>query len=320
MKNTSEEYHTIKVSHEQSGKRFDQALTESLQKYSRSLIKKWIEKGNGLLNGTIAKPNSKVSEGDIITLEAILEQHKDLHPQEVEFKLVDTSETYIVLDKPAGVVVHPGSGNRDMTLVNGLISKFPELSVLPRAGLIHRIDKDTSGLLLVARTVEAYHCLNQQMQNRQIGRTYQAIVNGVLVAGETINQPIGRHQIKRIKMQVNRRGKEAITHFRVREKFRKHSLLELQLATGRTHQIRVHLAWKGYPIVGDKLYGWRPISPQNPDPSLKELIDSFPRQALHAKKLSFFEPESKKLIELRSEAPNDFQNLLIQLRRDLSRS
>ena len=320
MKNTSEEYHTIKVSHEQSGKRFDQALTESLQKYSRSLIKKWIEKGNGLLNGTIAKPNSKVSEGDIITLEAILEQHKDLHPQEVEFKLVDTSETYIVLDKPAGVVVHPGPGNRDMTLVNGLISKFPELSVLPRAGLIHRIDKDTSGLLLVARTVEAYHCLNQQMQNRQIGRTYQAIVNGVLVAGETINQPIGRHQIKRIKMQVTRRGKEAITHFRVKEKFRKHSLLELQLETGRTHQIRVHLAWKGYPIVGDKLYGWRPISPQNPDPSLKELIDSFPRQALHAKKLSFLEPESKKLIELHSEAPNDFQNLLIQLRRDLSRS
>ena len=222
MKNTSEEYHTIRISHEQSGKRFDQALTESLKKYSRSSIKKWIEKGNGLLNGAIAKPNSKVLEGDIITLEPILEEDESLQPQEVEFKLIDTSKTYIVLDKPAGVVVHPGPGNRDMTLVNGLISKFPELSVLPRAGLIHRIDKDTSGLLLVARTVEAYHCLNQQMQNRQIGRTYQAIVNGVLIAGETINQPIGRHQIKRIKMQVTRRGKEAITHFRVKEKFRKH--------------------------------------------------------------------------------------------------
>ncbi len=320
MKKTSEEYHTIKISLEQSGKRFDQALTESLKKYSRSSIKKWIEKGNGLLNGTIAKPNSKVSEGDIITLETILEENKSLQPQEVEFKLVDTSETYIVLDKPAGVVVHPAPGNRDMTLVNGLISKFPELSVLPRAGLIHRIDKDTSGLLLVARTIEAYRCLNQQMQNRQIGRTYQAIVNGVLIAGETINQPIGRHQTKRIKMQVNRRGKEAITHYRVKEKFRKHSLLELQLETGRTHQIRVHLAWKGYPIVGDKLYGWRPISPQNPDPKLKELIDSFPRQALHAKKISFLQPQSEKLIELDSETPSDFKRLLLQLRRDLSRS
>ncbi len=320
MKNTSEEYHTIRISHEQSGKRFDQALTESLKKYSRSSIKKWIEKGNGLLNGALAKPNSKVSEGDIITLETILEKDKSLRPQQVEFKLIDTSESYIVLDKPAGVVVHPAPGNRDMTLVNGLISKFPELSVLPRAGLIHRIDKDTSGLLLAARTAEAYHCLNQQMQNRQIGRTYQAIVNGVLIAGGTINQPIGRHQIKRIKMQVNRRGKEAITHYRVKEKFRKHSLLELKLETGRTHQIRVHLAWKGYPIVGDKLYGWRPISPQNPDPKLKGLIDSFPRQALHAKKLSFLDPESEKLIELHSETPGDFQKLLIQLRRDLSRS
>ena len=320
MKNTSEEYHTIRISHEQSGKRFDQALTESLKKYSRSSIKKWIEKGNGLLNGAIAKPNSKVSEGDIITLETILEKDKSLQPQEVEFKLIDTSENYIVLDKPAGVVVHPAPGNRDMTLVNGLISKFPELSVLPRAGLIHRIDKDTSGLLLVARTIEAYHCLNQQMQNRQIGRTYQAIVNGVLIAGGTINQPIGRHQIKRIKMQVNRRGKEAITYYRVKEKFRRHSLLELKLETGRTHQIRVHLAWKGYPIVGDKLYGWRPISPQNPDPKLKELIDSLPRQALHAKKISFLEPESEKLIELHSETPSDFQKLLIHLRKDLSRS
>tara|TARA_Y100001970_G_scaffold151205_1_gene185307 strand:- start:1361 stop:2323 length:963 start_codon:yes stop_codon:yes gene_type:complete len=320
MKNTSEEYHTIRISHEQSGKRFDQALTESLKKYSRSSIKKWIEKGNGLLNGTIAKPNSKVAEGDIITLETILEKDKSLQPQEVEFKLIDTAESYIVLDKPAGVVVHPAPGNRDMTLVNGLISKFPELSVLPRAGLIHRIDKDTSGLLLVARTVEAYHCLNQQMQNRQIGRTYQAIVNGVLIAGGTINQPIGRHQIKRIKMQVNRRGKEAITNYRVKEKFRKHSLLELRLETGRTHQIRVHLAWKGYPIVGDKLYGWRPISPQNPDPKLKKSIDSFPRQALHAKKISFLEPESEKLIELHSETPSDIQKLLIKLRKDLSRS
>ena len=320
MKNTSEEYHTIRISHEQSGKRFDQALTESLKKYSRSSIKKWIEKGNGLLNGAIAKPNSKVAEGDIITLETILEKDKSLQPQEVEFKLIDTAESYIVLDKPAGVVVHPAPGNRDMTLVNGLISKFPELSVLPRAGLIHRIDKDTSGLLLVARTVEAYHCLNQQMQNRQIGRTYQAIVNGVLIAGGTINQPIGRHQIKRIKMQVNRRGKEAITNYRVKEKFRKHSLLELRLETGRTHQIRVHLAWKGYPIVGDKLYGWRPISPQNPDPKLKKSIDSFPRQALHAKKISFLEPESEKLIELHSETPSDIQKLLIELRRDLSRS
>ena len=320
MKNTSEEYHTIRISHEQSGKRFDQALTESLKKYSRSSIKKWIEKGNGLLNGAIAKPNSKVAEGDIITLETILEKDKSLQPQEVEFKLIDTAESYIVLDKPAGVVVHPAPGNRDMTLVNGLISKFPELSVLPRAGLIHRIDKDTSGLLLVARTVEAYHCLNQQMQNRQIGRTYQAIVNGVLIAGGTINQPIGRHQIKRIKMQVNRRGKEAITNYRVKEKFRKHSLLELRLETGRTHQIRVHLAWKGYPIVGDKLYGWRPISPQNPDPKLKKSIDSFPRQALHAKKISFLEPESEKLIELHSETPSDIQKLLIKLRKDLSRS
>ena len=320
MKNTSEEYHTIRISHEQSGKRFDQALTEALKKYSRTSIKKWIEKGNGLLNGAVAKPNSKVSEGDIITLKAKLEEDKSLQPQEVEFKLIDTSKTYIVLDKPAGVVVHPAPGNRDMTLVNGLISKFPELSVLPRAGLIHRIDKDTTGLLLVARTLEAYHCLNQQMQNRQIGRTYQAITNGVLIAGETINQPIGRHRVKRIKMQVSGRGREAITHFRVKEKFRKHSLLELQLETGRTHQIRVHLAWKGYPIVGDKLYGWRPISPQNPDPKLKGLIDSFPRQALHAEKISFLEPESKKLIELHSEIPSDFQTLLQQLRCDLSRS
>ncbi len=319
MKTTSEEYHTITISQEQSGKRFDQALTESLKRYSRSSIKKWIESGDGKLNGSVVKPNSKVLEGDVVTLQAIFEEDKTIQPQEVEFKLIEVSNSYIVLDKPAGVVVHPAPGNRDRTLVNGLISKFPELSILPRAGLIHRIDKDTSGLLLVARTVESYNTLTKQMQNRQISRIYQAIVNGVLIAGETIRQPVGRHQTKRVKMQVTERGKEAVTHFKVKEKFRRHSFLEISLETGRTHQIRVHLAWKGYPIVGDKLYGWRPILPQNPDPKFKQLIESFPRQALHAKKLSFREPEAEKLIELHSETPDDFEKLLFQLRKDISR-
>ena len=317
MKNTLEQYHTVTISAAQNGKRLDQALAESLTLYSRSSIKKWIDNGKTQVNGQKTKPNFKVFEGDIVALTAIMLEDETIEPQPVRFEVTEVSQNLIIIDKPAGLVVHPAPGNRDKTLVNGLISRFPELSILPRAGLIHRIDKNTSGLLIVARDPATYQKMVRCMQKKEITRNYLGIVSGSIVAGDTIEEPIGRNRIQRTKMQVSPAGKKAITHFRVKKKFRDHTLIDIRLETGRTHQIRVHMAWKGHPLVGDKTYGWRPNVPKAANEELKQCIENFPRQALHAYKLSFNHPETSKSLEFRSEIPHDIEMLLCHLEADL---
>ncbi|MEQ8494913.1 MAG: RluA family pseudouridine synthase, partial [Gammaproteobacteria bacterium] len=234
------EHHALEVPPGLDGLRLDQALAQLLPQYSRSALKQWIEAGQATLNAAPARPRSRVHAGDALAVTATLAPDEALVPQAVGFRIAHEDAACIVVDKPAGVVVHPGAGNRDHTLVNGLLARYPELAVLPRAGLVHRIDKDTSGLLLVARTPATYQALVRAMAARDIARTYHAVVTGVPVAGGTIDAAIARDPNQRTRMRVSEGGRTAVTHYRVLARYRAHALLEVNLETGRTHQIRVH--------------------------------------------------------------------------------
>ena len=310
------EQHALVLPPEVDGLRLDQALAQVLEQYSRSMLKDWIDAGQVRLNGAPTRPRARVAAGDRVEVTATLAAAGELAPQAIDFTVVHADPALIVIDKPAGLVVHPGAGNPDRTLVNGLLARFPELAALPRAGLVHRIDKDTSGLLLAARTPAAFQRLVRALARRRIHRHYLAVVNGLLVAGGTVDMPIGRDPVQRTRMRVMESGREAVTHFRVAERFRAHCLLEVELETGRTHQIRVHLAWRGHPLVGDSRYGARPHLPPQADEALRTALRDFGRQALHAWQLELDHPLDGEPLAFEAPPPADFKALVAALAAD----
>jgi len=299
-----------------AGRRLDQAAALLLPEFSRSRLKTWIDSGRLTIAGHSARARMLLRGGEELELKTELEPAIEIAPEPIPLTVVHEDEALLVLDKPIGLVVHPGAGNRSGTLQNALLHAYPELGVLPRAGLVHRLDKDTSGLLLVARTLTSQKTLAAALERREIRRTYQAIVQGALTGGGNIDAPIGRHPRERTRMAVVEGGREARTRYRVLERFRAHTHCEVELETGRTHQIRVHMAHVRAPLVGDPVYGGRPRLPPRPSDELRTALQSFRRQALHATRLELEHPDSG--AELRFESPlaSDLRALLEVLRAD----
>lgn len=300
-----------------AGYRLDKALACLFPEHSRSRIKMWVEKNQVTVNGTQLKPKDKLKGGEKIVIDAALERQATWEAEAIPLNIIHEDDAILVINKPAGLVVHPGAGNPSRTLVNALLHYAEQLALLPRAGLIHRLDKDTSGLLLIAKTLSAYTDLTKKLQNREISRHYQAIVQGRCISGGTINEPIGRHPTQRTRMAVlksNHTAKPAVTHFRVLEKFSDYTHLHVQLETGRTHQIRVHMAHILHPIVGDPVYAKRLQLPKGCPDALEIQLKALKRQALHAKKLTFLHPASNQSCSFESVLSEDLQALLHCLR------
>ncbi|MHC9510321.1 23S rRNA pseudouridine(1911/1915/1917) synthase RluD [Kangiella sp. M94] len=297
------------------GKRLDSALSQQFSDYSRSRIQEWIQNGFVKVNGEVITSNKhKMAGFEDIEINAEIEVAGAWKPEAIDLDIVYEDDALLVINKPAGLVVHPGAGNQDGTMVNALLHHCPDLANLPRAGIIHRIDKETTGLLVVAKTIAAHTSLVEQLQNRAFTREYDAVVNRVMVSGGTVDRPIGRHPTKRTSMAVVADGKRAITHYRVVEKFLDHTHLKLRLETGRTHQIRVHMAYLKFPLIGDPLYSGRYRVPTRITPELRKTVDSFKRQALHASLLGLKHPETGEYIEWRAPMPQDMAQLLDDLR------
>ena len=307
---------TATVPDEAAGRRFDAVLAELFPDYSRSRLSAWIKSGDARLDGETARPRDPVRGGETVSVTAVLEVQTHSEPEDIALDVLYEDEHVIVINKPAGLVVHPGAGNPAGTLVNALLHRDPTLANLPRAGIVHRLDKDTSGVMVVARTLPAHTALIEQLSGRQVHRQYLAVVVGALVSGGTANAPIDRHPRDRIRMAVRDDGKDAVTHFRLRERFRAHTLLECRLETGRTHQIRVHMAHLKHPIVGDPLYGGPLKLPKGASPELVEALRGFRRQALHAETLEFAHPVSGEPIRCSAPMPADMQALVKVLHDD----
>jgi len=301
---------SFQIEKKQAGNRLDHALQQLLPDYSRSKIQQWIQQGFVCLNHETCKPRQKVFSGDLIDLDVPEQKVISDQPQAIEFEILHQDDDIFVVNKPADLVVHPAAGHADGTLVNGLLAHDPRLQQLPRAGIVHRLDKDTTGVMVVARNLSAHHWLVAQLQARCVKREYIAITQGVVTAGRSIETGIGRHPQNRKKMSVQSGGKPAITHFQVARKFTHHSLVKVQLETGRTHQIRVHMAHIKYPLLGDSLYGGRQRIPAGADETLAAAIKAFRRQALHAQRLSFEHPGSRELVSFEAPLPDDFSTLL----------
>ena len=303
---------------ELAGRRFDQALAEMFPEYSRSRLAEWIKAGDALLDGQPVRPRDPVRGGEAVAvnLRTRVETHSEAEAIALDVRYQDAD--VLVIDKPAGLVVHPGAGNPRGTMVNALLHLDPALAELPRAGIVHRLDKDTSGLMVVARSLRAHSSLIEQLSGREVHRQYLAVVVGPMIAGGTVDAPIGRHPTDRIRQAVVKegQGKQAVTHYRVRERFRAHTLVECRLETGRTHQIRVHMAYAKHPLIGDPLYGGSFKLPKAATPELVEALRGFRRQALHAEKLSFRHPVSGEAVTTESPMPDDMQALLAALRAD----
>jgi len=276
----------------QAGRRLDQALAELLPDFSRSRLQAWIEAGRVLLDGGPCRCRDKVWGGEQVWLDPLLPPLAECRPQAIPLRIVYEDDHLIVIDKPAGLVVHPAAGNPDGTLQNALLHHAPGLDRLPRSGIVHRLDKDTTGLLVVAKTLKAHKSLVDQLQARRVHREYRALVAGSLVAGGTVDAPVGRHPTQRTRMAVVSDGRPAVTHYQVLERFPAHTLLAVRLETGRTHQIRVHLSHLRHPLVGDTLYGARVRLPKGASVALVTALQGFPRQALHAIRLGLDHPET----------------------------
>jgi 23S rRNA pseudouridine1911/1915/1917 synthase len=308
----------LEIPEELAGQRLDSALARLLPEHSRTRIKGWIDAGDVKVGRLRCKPSDTAAGGARVRVRMTLEPPiAHVLPEAIALRLVHEDRDLLVVDKPAGLVVHPGAGNPRHTLQNALLGLDPTLAALPRAGLIHRLDKDTSGLLLVARTPEAQTALARQLLARTISREYLAVCVGVMTGGGTIDEPIGRHRHDRVRMTVRSDGRPAVTHYRVLERFRAHTYLAVKLETGRTHQIRLHLSHLKFPIAGDPVYGGRFARPRGASDSLADTLRAFKRQALHASTLSFDHPRTGKRLSLQSPVPADFAHLLSALREDL---
>lgn len=300
------------------GSRLDHALSALFPDYSRSRLQTWVRDGNVLIDGKLLRAKDKVKPGQLIRIEAYLQSETAWQGQPIDLDIVFEDDSLLVVNKPAGLVVHPAAGNPDRTLVNALLHHAPELIHLPRAGIVHRLDKDTSGLLVIARTLPAHHHLVAQIQSRTVKREYLAIVNGTFTAGGTVEAPLARHPHQRTRMAVVASGKPAITHYRIAERFRAHTALQVFLETGRTHQIRVHMAHIGHPLIGDATYGGRLRLPPKCTTALQTVLPNFKRQALHAHRLTLTHPKSLQVLEWQAVVPEDMQLLLQALREDKS--
>ncbi|PIE45028.1 MAG: 23S rRNA pseudouridine(1911/1915/1917) synthase RluD [Gammaproteobacteria bacterium] len=300
----------LTISSENHEQRFDRAIANLLPELSRSRIQKWIKSGELTLNGQVVAAKHKVYIGDQIA--GCIEEREETtnQPQDISLDVVFQDNSVIVINKPAGLVVHPGAGNRDGTLLNGLLYHFPELQHVPRAGIVHRLDKDTSGLMVVAKTMETQYNLVQQLQARTVKRHYIALAVGELTGAGTVQANIGRSGNDRLRMSVTPGGKEAVTHYRILQRFAGLTLLACQLETGRTHQIRVHMAHIRHPLVGDPLYGGRNRIPRGLDEKTRHLILDFPRQALHACELAFIHPTTNEPVQFEAVLPDDMQALI----------
>ena len=313
--------HKLKLSSEieqtQLGMRLDQALSELFPDYSRSRIKEWIVNNKVLVNNNIVnKPKDKVLGGEKIIIEVEIEEETYHQPEDIKLNIVYEDDHILVINKPRDLVVHPGAGNPNGTVLNALLYHYPDISRVPRAGIVHRLDKDTTGLMVVAKTIEAQTHLVESLQLREITREYEAVAMGIITAGGSVDQPITRHPTKRTHMAVFPTGKPAVTHYRVMEKYRLHTRLRLRLETGRTHQIRVHMAHIAHPLVGDPLYGGRPRPPKGASESFIQTLRDFDRQALHATMLRLYHPITGELMEWHAPIPEDMQKLIQELQSD----
>lgn len=305
--------HKATVLAEQSGHRIDQAAAELFSDFSRARLQEWIKSGHLTLDGLVVRTKDKVKSGNVLVLDAELEPRENWTAQELKLDVVYEDASLLVINKPAGLVVHPGAGSPDGTLLNALLFRDPQLAAIPRAGIVHRLDKDTTGLLVVARTLQAHADLVRQLQERTVKREYEAVVCGLFTGGGKVDAPIGRHPRDRVKMAVVAGGKPAITHFRILQRFETYTHVRVQLETGRTHQIRVHMAHIGHPLLGDTLYGARLRLPKHADEELKTVLQDFRRQALHAAQLGLIHPVTGVYLEWQAPLPEDMQILLAAL-------
>lgn len=305
---------------EYAGQRLDQVLAELLPEYSRTRLKAWIEGGQVQIKGKTLRPKDAVLGGEQVQLQPVFEADSRVQAEPITLDIVHQDPHLLVINKPAGLVVHPGAGNPDGTLQNALLHFDPALAVLPRAGIVHRIDKDTSGLLVIARTLATHTALTGMIEAHEVRREYEAVCVGVMTAGGTIDKPIGRHPLDRIKMAIRSDGREAVTHYRVITRYRAHTHVRVQLETGRTHQIRIHLTHAGYPLVGDAVYGKRLVIPKGASAAFDAALRGFTRQALHAARLEFTHPVTAELLNCAAPMPADMQHLLKALAADLKAS
>lgn len=310
-----EEFQTKTIPDDLAGQRLDRALANMFPEYSRSRLKNWILQGFVMVDGDQKKPKDLVSGSEIVLLRPTDELAVVSAPEPMDLDIHFEDAALLVVNKPAGLVVHPGAGNLRGTLMNGLLHRVPDLAELPRAGIVHRLDKDTSGLLLVGKTLQSHTTLVRMLAARQISRNYLAICNGVLTGGGVIDAPIGRHPVNRLRMSVQDRGKSAKTRYRVLERFAANTYISVELESGRTHQIRVHFAYRHHSLIGDPVYGGRMRVPSVYDDAVRDTLRNFRRQALHASRLEFSHPLTFDRVEFEVPPPSDFLTLLEVLRR-----
>ncbi|MES9926279.1 MAG: 23S rRNA pseudouridine(1911/1915/1917) synthase RluD [Candidatus Thiodiazotropha endolucinida] len=307
------------IPEEYAGSRLDQVLADQFPEFSRSRLQHWIKLGLVELDGHPCKAKQRIRGGELINLRPIPQDEVEAEAQAIELDLVYEDEHLLVINKPAGLVMHPAAGNPDGTLLNGLLNHYQPLQQIPRAGIVHRLDKETSGLLVVAKTLQSQHALVRQLQARSVKREYLAIVQGEMIAGGTVDAPIGRHPVNRLRMTVHETGKHAVTHYRIEQRFRAHTLLRVRLETGRTHQIRVHMRHIRHPLLGDPLYGGRLKLPSAINDELAAAIKGFRRQALHATRLELIHPETGEQVAWEAPVPADMQQLIDLLAEDAKR-